>query len=101
MNTANYYQSGGAGQRHNENSGESGYILINSVTYAIKGQRLLERRGFRAFVARDREINRSFGCGYVIKVYGSAQTLASARQTLQSAGIPFREQREPEGGGGK
>lgn len=94
----NSYQSERNGQSHNETQ----YILTDSVTYAMRAQRLLERSGFRAFVMRDREINRSFGCGYAVKLYGGAQAFDNAKTLLRSAGIPFRERQPaenpPEGG---
>lgn len=77
--------------KNGRNNGGVGYILMNSVTYAMKAQRLLERHGFRAFAMRDRGINRDFGCGYIIKVYCGDKTLADAEKLLQNAGIPLRK----------
>lgn len=98
----NSYQSNNYGRNHK--TAETQYLLMNSVTYAMKAQRTLERRGFRAFVLRDRGINPGFGCGYAVKLYGDERTLSNAKAILSGAGIPFREyarpeEAPPEGGG--
>jgi len=57
-------------------------IPVSSLTYALKGQRLLEQKGFRAWAGRDHD--RIQGCGYKLTVKGDAQR---AKQLLQSGGI--------------
>ena len=58
-------------------------ILVSSVTYAMKGRELLNRRGFRAFIER---INRSreTGCGYGIYVPDSTD---EAERILRAEGF--------------
>ena len=57
-------------------------IPVSSLTYALKGQKLLEQKGFRAWAGRDHD--RVQGCGYKLTVKGDAQR---AKQLLQSGGI--------------
>ena len=57
-------------------------IPVSSLTYALKGQKLLEQKGFRAWAGRDHD--RIQGCGYKLTVKGDAQR---AKQLLQSGGI--------------
>ena len=57
-------------------------IPIKSITYAIKGQKLLERYGMVAYVGRDRTVKS--GCGYKLTVKGDLDT---AKEILRSGGI--------------
>ena len=46
-------------------------IPVSSLTYALKGQKLLEQKGFRVWAGRDHD--RIQGCGYKLTVKGDAQ----------------------------
>lgn len=66
------------------------YFLVSSVTTAMKGKKLLEAVGFRAFVFRDGQIN-PYGCGYVIRAMGDKETMAII---LKKKGVRINEIRE-------
>lgn len=57
-------------------------IPVSSLTYALKGQKLLEQKGFRAWAGRDHD--RVQGCGYKLTVKGmhSAQNSCCNRVAL-------------------
>lgn len=55
-------------------------IPVSSLTYALKGQRLLEQKGFRAWAGRDHD--RVQGCGYKLTVKGGC----TARKTAAAIG---------------
>lgn len=59
-------------------------LILTSVTYAIRAQKLLERRGIRAYIKRNVNGLSSHGCGYGVMVNGDAQV---ASQILALAGI--------------
>lgn len=59
-------------------------FFVGSVTGAMRGKRLLEQQGFRAFIQRTSEQREQNGCGYSLKVFGDPN---KARQLLQRAGI--------------
>ena len=44
-------------------------IPVSSLTYALKGQKVLERYGYKAWAGRDH--NRVSGCGYQLTVRGA------------------------------
>lgn len=58
-------------------------ILVSSITYAMKGKRILEQRGIRAYVERIPR-TRETGCGYGI--YVPHETDEAERQ-LRNMGI--------------
>lgn len=66
------------------------YILMNSVTFAIKAQKLLDSRRIRSSIIRDHQINSCFGCGYALQLRVGDQTYRTALEILRQAGIPFR-----------
>ena len=70
-------------------------IPVSSLTYALKGQKLLEQKGFRAWAGRDHD--RIQGCGYKLTVKGDAQR---AKQLLQSGGIKLARSTQPKAGEG-
>lgn len=57
-------------------------IPIKSITYAMKGQRLLEKYGIVAYVGRDKTVKS--GCGYKLTIKGD---IALAMELLRSGGI--------------
>lgn len=56
---------------------------VSSLTYALRGQKLLERYGYTVWASRDHDPSRH-GCGYQLTVKGDAQ---QARQLLLAHGI--------------
>lgn len=57
-------------------------IPISSLTYALKGQKVLERYGYKAWTGRDH--NRVSGCGYQLTVRGDPE---KAKELLVQYGI--------------
>lgn len=66
-------------------------IMVSSITYAMKGRDLLQRRGFRAYVERAPREAKDAGCGYGIYVPDRTE---EAAQHLQEAGISVKGFRE-------
>ena len=60
---------------------------VGSVTAAMRGKKILERSGIKAYISRAGKN----GCGYSLMVYGDA---ARAQQLLQAAGIRIRDVRK-------
>ena len=67
---------------------ESGVLVVRSITYAMKGQKLLERYGYSAYIERLPHPNSRQGCGYGIKVFGN---VGAAQQILTASGIQVAE----------
>ena len=59
-------------------------IRLMSVTYALRGQKLLEQQGIRAHVKKMVKSTKVQGCGYGLEIEGDGQR---AVQILQNAGI--------------
>ena len=57
-------------------------IPVSSLTYALKGQKVLERYGYKAWAGRDH--NRVSGCGYQLTVRGDPD---KAKELLVQYGI--------------
>lgn len=57
-------------------------IPVSSLTYALKGQKVLERYGYKAWAGRDH--NRVNGCGYQLTVRGDPE---KAKELLVQYGI--------------
>lgn len=60
-------------------------INLTSITYAMKGQRLLERFGIFTSIGRTRKNREGLGCGYSIFV--NPRDLENAVNILVSNGI--------------
>lgn len=73
-------------------------ISVSSLTYAIKGQRLLEQNGYTAWAGRDHD--RVTGCGYKLTIRGGEDKAEMARALLMQNGIRLarRSQAGEEGG---
>ena len=72
-------------------------ISVSSLTYALKGQKVLERYGYKAWAGRDH--NRVSGCGYQLTVRGDPE---KAKELLVQYGIRLVSQDSRlERGGGK
>ncbi len=63
------------------------YIHIGSVTNAMRGKKLLEKNGIRAFVNRSAHPQDGDGCGYSLFV---SRTDGQAERILRSGGIAVR-----------
>ena len=75
-------------------------IPVSSLTYAIKGQRLLEQNGYTAWAGRDHD--RVTGCGYKLTIRGGEEKAEMARALLMQNGIRLaRRSRNGEEGGGR
>ena len=75
-------------------------IPVSSLTYAIKGQRLLEQNGYTAWAGRDHD--RVTGCGYKLTIRGGEDKAEMARALLMQNGIRLaRRSQEGEEGGGR
>ena len=74
-------------------------ISVSSLTYAIKGQRLLEQNGYTAWAGRDHD--RVTGCGYKLTIRSGEDKAEMARALLMQNGIRLarRSQAGEEGGG--
>ena len=64
------------------------YITFRSVTYAQKGESLLEEKGIRCSVQRTPRWMEAQGCGYCLRLWTQEPDRAVA--ILHSAGIPMR-----------
>ena len=72
-------------------------VTFRSVTFAQRGQRVLERVGIRSALRRTpRELSRR-GCGYCLAV--DARTALAAAQLLREQEIPFERIYAPGLGG--
>lgn len=75
-------------------------IPVSSLTYAIKGQRLLEQNGYTVWAGRDHD--RVTGCGYKLTIRGGEDKAEMARALLMQNGIRLaRRSRAGEEGGGR
>lgn len=69
-------------------------IVIGSVTYAMKGQRLLAHYGIHSSVERIYHSSDGRGCGYGLYVPSRTD---DAERLLRQSGIPVAERDEWEG----
>ena len=60
------------------------WIAVGSITYAMKSKSILERAGFRAYIARLPQPMKNYGCGYCVYVNRNTDR---AEQVLRNAGI--------------
>ena len=66
------------------------YFLLSSITSAMKGEKILQKAGHRAFVFRDTSIN-PYGCGYIIK---ASEKREDMEKLLKNEGVRINETRE-------
>nr|MBQ8243701.1 DUF3343 domain-containing protein [Oscillospiraceae bacterium] len=64
------------------------YITFRSVTYAQRGEKLLNQRGFRCTLQRTPRWMEAQGCGYSLRVW--VQEIAPAVELLRREQIPLR-----------
>ena len=72
---------------------ETHLVVVRSITYAMKGQKLLERYGYTAYIERLSRPSSRQGCGYGVRVVGP---FAGVLQLFEMAGIPVAEVQEGE-----
>lgn len=59
-------------------------LYVSSVTNAMRGKRLLERKGYTVYMQRSSHIAENNGCGYSLLVGGNG---TKAAEQLRRAGI--------------
>ncbi|MEG0271782.1 MAG: putative Se/S carrier-like protein [Hydrogenoanaerobacterium sp.] len=64
---------------------EKSIIIVKSITYAMRGQQLLNNYGVSAYLERNIGAASKYGCGYSLRV-ATADT-QNAAALLRSAGI--------------
>ena len=67
---------------------ENSILVVRSITYAMKGQKLLESKGISEYVERNPFPNSSEGCGYGLRVQGDVSRAVSI---LEAAGVKISE----------
>ena len=60
------------------------YIYVGSITNAMRGKKLLEEQGIRAYLHRASHPAEGDGCGYSLLVTGNGE---KAVQTLREKGV--------------
>ena len=60
------------------------YIHVGSITNAMRGKKLLEAEGMRAYMHRASQPGKEDGCGYRLLVTGDVER---ASQLLRSRGV--------------
>lgn len=60
------------------------HIHVGSITNAMRGKRLLEQQGIRAFVHRSSDPAAGDGCGYSLLV---TERAGQAERLLRSSGV--------------
>lgn len=64
-------------------------ITFRSITYAQRGQRLLESHGMRVFLSRTPKSLSKLGCGYCVHLF--TDNIMSALQAVRAAEVPMRK----------
>ena len=65
------------------------YITFRSVTFAQRGEKVLEGAGVRCSLQRTPKWMEEQGCGYSVRV--RCQDVPAAVQLLRDAEVPFRK----------
>mgnify|MGYP003295475510 CR=1 FL=1 len=60
------------------------YILVGSITNAMRGRRLLEAEGIRAYMHRDTKASEGDGCGFSLLV---TEQVERAVRILKERGV--------------
>ena len=60
-------------------------LVVSSITYAMRGQKILENHGIPSHIERDVKALAKYGCGYGLRV--SAGSDQAARDILAKGGI--------------
>lgn len=64
---------------------EKSIIVVKSITYAMRGQQLLNNYGISAYIERNTGAASKYGCGYSVRV--KTVEAARAAEILKSSGI--------------
>jgi len=67
---------------------KSYYITFRSVTFAQRGEKLLNQQGFRCTLQRTPRWMEEQGCGYSLRLWTA--DVGSAVELLRRAGLPLR-----------
>ena len=65
------------------------YVTFRSVTYGQRGEKLLNKAGFRCTLQRTPRWMEEKGCGYCLRL--PTDRIRDAAGVLQRAGIPYRK----------
>ncbi|MGN1016219.1 MAG: DUF3343 domain-containing protein [Faecousia sp.] len=65
------------------------YITFRSVTFAQRGERVLQSAKIRCTLQRTPRWMEEQGCGYCLRLY--TKELAAAAELLVREGVPFRK----------
>ena len=65
------------------------YITFRSVTYAQRGEAVLEQANIRCTLMRTPKWMQENGCGYCLRL--GTERIGEAVAILQQAGLPFRK----------
>ena len=65
------------------------YITFRSVTYAQRGERILQKEGIRCVLLRTPRWMEQQGCGYCLRLW--TDEVKSALPLLQREQIPYRK----------
>lgn len=65
------------------------YITFRSVTYAQRGERILQKEGIRCVLLRTPRWMEQQGCGYCLRLW--TDEVKSALHLLQREQIPYRK----------
>lgn len=66
----------------------SNVLVVETITFAIKGRDLLRKSGYKAHIERRTNSTGGVGCGYVIIAEGNTQQIVN---TLKNSGIKIIE----------
>lgn len=67
---------------------EKSLIIIGSITYAMKGQKLLDKNGIRSIIQKAPQNLDNCGCGHGLRVNGDG---IRSREILESYGIKTKQ----------
>lgn len=65
------------------------YVTFRSVTYAQRGEQILQREGIRCTLLRTPRWMEERGCGYCLRLW--TDRIQPALQTLRRAQVPMRK----------
>ena len=64
------------------------YVTFRSVTFAQRGEKLLNQKGIRCTLQRTPRWMEEQGCGYCLRIW--TKEISLAVEILRQAGIPLR-----------
>ncbi len=69
-------------------------IIVSSVTYAVKGQKLLSEAGITSSLTRAEGVRAVKGCGYGLRIRGSIHDAALVLRKNDIRILGYAEERE-------